>query len=123
MAATIINYLYEDLPEGHTVLASEWNDAMQLIKETVNTHAELISQQAKPPYELNIGSTLAPWDTYDEGYNYTLTQQLHNKGTRPQVTAYTTAGDEILLDLKIDLDTGDITFYSNAPEVIKVIIR
>lgn len=123
MAATVINYLYEDLPEGHTVLASEWNNAMQQIKDTINAHAVLIDQKSDIPFELNIGTATAPWSGSAGNYQYTIAQSVHNKGLRPQVRTYTAEGTETYDSPNINFDTGDITLYSNANITLKVIIR
>lgn len=123
MSATVIGYLFEDLPEGHTVLATEWNAAMQQIKDTINAHAMLIDQKSSIPFELNIGTSLSLWSGTAGNYYYTIPQAVHNKGLRPQVYTYTAAGDETYDSPRIDFTTGDVTVYSSINSVLKVIIR
>lgn len=123
MKALVINYLYEDLPEGYTVLATDWNNAMQLIKDTINAHATLLEQRSNNPYELIIGTSTNPWSEEDNTYQFTISQAMHNKGTRPRVNIYTTDGIELYDNPSINFDTGDVTIYSNSNDIIEVIIR
>lgn len=123
MPATVIGYLYEDFPEGHTVLASEWNTAMQQIKDTINAHAVIINNQASAPFELNIGTATTPWSESAGNYYYTILQIQHNKGFRPQVHTYTMLGNETYDSPHIDFATGDITLYSSTNNTLKVVIR
>lgn len=125
MSAKIINYLYEDLPEGYTVLASDWNDAMNQIKEAINSHAKLLDQKAVAEYIIDIGSELHPWSYNDllKSYYFIITQSTHNKGLIPEVKTYLQNGDETYDSPNINFNTGDVTVYSNRDIKLKVVIR
>lgn len=123
MSATVINYLYEDLPNGYTILPTEWNSAMQQIKDAINSHAVLIDKSSNIPFEINIGTSTYPWGLVDETYIYIIPQSVHNKGLRPQVIIYTADGTETYDSPTIDFSTGSITLYSNTNIVLKVIVR
>lgn len=122
MNATVIQYLYEDLPGGHTVLPEEWCSAMQLIKDAINNHAAIISKPVEvEAIEINIETT--SWEGESDILEYTIPEVRHNRGARPQVEVYLSTGEAVNASQTINLSTGDITLYSAARIDLKVLIR
>lgn len=127
MAATVINYLYEDLPDGYTVLAEDWNTAMRLIKDTINSHARIIDSNENKAVDFvtTIGTSLRPWTrgASDQIYSCSITAAMHNKGIHPHIMTYTTSGEIVHCAYSIDLNIGNVTFESNVDIPINVVIR
>ena len=123
MNAVILNYLYEDLPEKHIVLATEWNDAMQQIKNAINNHASLINKTIGVPFVTFIGTEDFPWIGSPGAYTCIITQQEHQQGLTPKVQLFDINGDVFNADYALYRETGNIKFYSSANKIFRIIIQ
>lgn len=75
--------------------------------------------QLKGYYEVNL--TTSSWTGSAGNYSYSIPAATHKRGTRPRVHTYVD-GEETYDSPKIDWTTGNVTVYSNAQVVLKVLI-
>lgn len=71
------------------------------------------------PFERDIESS--QWTGDSAPYTYTIPASTHLRGTRPRIYTYVN-GEETYDSPRIDMNTGDITLYSNSKLALKVVI-
>ena len=71
------------------------------------------------PFERDIASS--QWTGDSAPYTYTIPASTHLRGKRPRIYTYVN-GEETYDSPRIDMNTGDITLYSNSKLALKVVI-
>lgn len=71
------------------------------------------------PFEVDIASS--QWIGDSAPYTYTILATTHLRGKRPRIYTYVN-GEETYDSPRIDMDTGNITLYSNSKLALKAVV-
>lgn len=119
-SATTISYLYEDLPDGHTLQAEEWDSAMSLIKSAVNNHALMLNRGVS---RVSIPVARTAWESSGQGYyQYAIAGGMHNGGSKPSIQILDSDRNEYPNLVRSVSETGDIILRSPIQLTVEVII-
>lgn len=116
--------LLEYSPEGYTITASDWNDTMTTIKDTINSNAKVLMAVKPGAFISNIkGSQLVQNGDDPKAYYYTIHGSVHKVPVPFTVTTYNQSGQQICNMAQIDFESGDVTLHTRVLEDIVLIIQ